>query len=325
VATQGDESASANVVTKSGSQATRGPTSPFISLQEAVARAQKLYNEEGRAPAAAATAVKHWGYSEKSSGGRQTISALLQYGLVGDEGTGEQRKVSLTKRALDILMLDKDSHERGEAIRIASSSPKLFGEVLNRYAGTNLPSNSSLKHYLVSERELAPAAADLFIKNFRANLDYVKINNSGKVGDANPADETKDEGGESPKPDVGDLIQWESNGELKLESPRRVRAIQEHEGSFWIFVEGSTTGIPMNETAVIERAAKPPGPPPPVLPEVLHGELSRISASEREWLRGPLSKEAAYRLLVTGELGSRELGKLIKLLEAQKLVLDDDD
>lgn len=41
-------------------------------------------------------------------------------------------------------------------------------------------------------------------------------------------------------------------------------------------------------------------------------------------MRGPLSKETSYRLLVQGELGSKEIGKLIKLLEAQRIVLDDE-
>jgi hypothetical protein len=50
-----------------------------------------------------------------------------------------------------------------------------------------------------------------------------------------------------------------------------------------------------------------------------------IAADEREWLRGPLSREASYRLVVSGEMGPRELGKLIKLLEAQRAVLQDDD
>lgn len=58
--------------------------------------------------------------------------------------------------------------------------------------------------------------------------------------------------------------------------------------------------------------------PPPVLQAVV-GEL------EREWLRGPLSKLTSYKLIVSGEMGPKEIGKLIKLLEAQKAVLDDED
>lgn len=50
-----------------------------------------------------------------------------------------------------------------------------------------------------------------------------------------------------------------------------------------------------------------------------------IEADEREWLRGPLSRDSSYRLIVAGDMGPREIGKLIKLLEAQKAVLDDED
>lgn len=49
------------------------------------------------------------------------------------------------------------------------------------------------------------------------------------------------------------------------------------------------------------------------------------SESEREWLRGPLSREVSYRLFVSGDVGPKEIGKLIKLLQAQKDVLDDED
>ena len=48
------------------------------------------------------------------------------------------------------------------------------------------------------------------------------------------------------------------------------------------------------------------------------------ATGEKEWLRGLLSKTTGYRLLVSGEVGPREIGKLIKLLEAQKMVLEDD-
>lgn len=49
------------------------------------------------------------------------------------------------------------------------------------------------------------------------------------------------------------------------------------------------------------------------------------AAGETEWMRSPLGRDKAVRLLVTGKMGSKDIGKLIKLLEAQKAVLDDDD
>lgn len=55
------------------------------------------------------------------------------------------------------------------------------------------------------------------------------------------------------------------------------------------------------------------------------GSRVSIDATEREWLRGPLSREVSYRLIVSGDMGAKALGKLIKLLEAQRAVLEDDD
>jgi hypothetical protein len=51
-----------------------------------------------------------------------------------------------------------------------------------------------------------------------------------------------------------------------------------------------------------------------------------LIVGERELLRGPLSRESNYRLLVSGDVGAKELGKIIKLLTVYKeLYLDDDE
>lgn len=47
------------------------------------------------------------------------------------------------------------------------------------------------------------------------------------------------------------------------------------------------------------------------------------SSSESEWLRGPLSKSSSYRLLIKGDPGVKEIDNLIKILTAQKAVLED--
>lgn len=46
---------------------------------------------------------------------------------------------------------------------------------------------------------------------------------------------------------------------------------------------------------------------------------------EREFLYGPLSRSVSYRILVRGVIGPKELGKLIKLLDVQRSLLEDDD
>jgi hypothetical protein len=50
---------------------------------------------------------------------------------------------------------------------------------------------------------------------------------------------------------VGDLVEVEINGSLLSESPVRIRAVTEDQA--WVFVDGSETGIEMENVTVIER------------------------------------------------------------------------
>ncbi|HEY4146647.1 hypothetical protein [Pinirhizobacter sp.] len=304
---------------KGSTGASRGPSFPYIDLEEAVGRVRKFFKSEGRAPVPVSSAVKTWGYSEKSSGGRQTVATLVHYGLLKDEGLGESRRVSVSQLALDILLHDEQSKDWIAALRKAALTPKLFDELATKYAAVGLPSDHTLRHYLVSQRDLSSGAADSVVKNLRASLAFARIESSGKieteVGVKTPSAEELVE----RNPEVGDLIQWESGGVLQFDTARRVRAVQVLDEERWVFVEGSTTGIPMTETLVEVRAKKSGAAPEmPLVAE------PPVVAGERELLRGPLSKDTGYRLLVQGELGSKELGKLIRLLEAQRMVLDDE-
>lgn len=71
---------------------------------------------------------------------------------------------------------------------------------------------------------------------------------------------------------------------------------------------------PMMQSGTAAPVARPLVAPPtaPGLP------------SERELLRGPLSRDASYRLMVSGNVGPKELGKIIKLLTLQAELYSDD-
>lgn len=68
---------------------------------------------------------------------------------------------------------------------------------------------------------------------------------------------TAPHGGKTPPvyggANVGDLIQWEADGVLCLPNAARVRAVRPHEGKEWVFVEGSETGIPMEQVIVEQK------------------------------------------------------------------------
>lgn len=72
----------------------------------------------------------------------------------------------------------------------------------------------------------------------------------------------------------------------------------------------------------------PPTPPAATAQPLKTQERPTLpSPHEREWLRGALSKdmETGFRILVTGDIGPKTVGKLIKFLEAQKALLEDDE
>src|SRR6266851_5275624 len=54
---------------------------------------------------------------------------------------------------------------------------------------------------------------------------------------------------------IGDLVQWASDGVDQFDTPRCVRATQMHEQQEWAFVEGSKTGMPVSELTVVTSAS----------------------------------------------------------------------
>ena len=89
----------------------RSPSFPFISLREAIDQARAFYEAEQRNAARPETAAAHWGYSPKSSGGKQTIAALRAFGLI--EG---DTLVKLSGRALRILLDERGASEERERL-----------------------------------------------------------------------------------------------------------------------------------------------------------------------------------------------------------------
>src|SRR5208282_3841664 len=63
-----------------------------------------------------------------------------------------------------------------------------------------------------------------------------------------------DRHGKGPAPEVGDYVQWTSDGVDQFKPARKVRQIQDRHA----WVDGSQTGIPISEVTV----AEPPTPIP---------------------------------------------------------------
>jgi hypothetical protein len=154
---------------------------PFITLEEGIKRAKSLWDHVGKNLVPIPTAAPFWGYAEKSSGLRSTVSALKQYGLIQDVGDSDGRQIRLTDRALDILIESADSPKRTNAIRQAALTPKIYADILARFPEGIPTADSAIKSYLLREKNFNRKAVDSFIADFRANFQLAKITSSANM------------------------------------------------------------------------------------------------------------------------------------------------
>ncbi|HEY4356411.1 MAG TPA: hypothetical protein VGN16_11735 [Acidobacteriaceae bacterium] len=248
----------------------RSPTYPSINLQQAIKRAAEFYAAEGRNPASFRAAVKHWDYSEKSSGALLTASAVKSFGLLDELDSSGGRTFQISALGLKIVA-DKrpESPERDTAIREAALRPKIHAEIWRRYNG-QLPSDAELQFRLENDWHFNLNAINPLIRELRDTIAFAKLKASDKVG------EEEVEGGEGEAdgpyvPKVGDFVQWEHNGLLGFPEPKRIREITS-DGQY-AYVDGQNGAIPTAELlkdvapdvtpaladfSVIERLKAPP-------------------------------------------------------------------
>ena len=163
---------------------------PFINLESAINKVKDLYDQEGRNSVNIQIAVDHWGYSEASSGGRQTTSALKTFGLIEDLGRGEAREIQLSELALRILLdTREDSTERDNAIKAAALKPKMFEELWRKWRSTGLPSDANMLHFLIFEKGINEKSAANFVKIFKDTISFANLSASDPISEENEGDD----------------------------------------------------------------------------------------------------------------------------------------
>ncbi|MBT4710754.1 MAG: hypothetical protein HOB82_04415 [Alphaproteobacteria bacterium] len=312
----------------------RSPAYPAIPLQKAIYRAEEMHKKTLHHATPASVLADAWGYGIKSSGLFATIAALKQFGLLADEGSGGKRRFRLTERAIRIVRdPDPQSSKRRAVIRQAALTPKIHLELWEKYnvAGASGSMDLALNSYLTVDRadggegSYGKNAAEELVEEYKSTLAFagitVNADSNETVSDTGDSDNLDgallgDEKFGGAK--VGDLIQWESGGILQFPGPKRVRMVSD-DGD-WVVVEGSETGIKMAEVIVKQRGTEeaPPHFPMGASPN------SQLIQGEVEWLRIKLGPKTSIRLLADGEVGDKELGRLIKMLVTQRSVLADD-
>jgi len=305
----------------------RSPSYPVMSLKDAVAAVAKIEAQYRTAPVDRTLGAKLIGYQGLSGPANQALAALAAYGLVERSGKGMMR---VTSRARAILHA-KDSDERNENLRAAGLTPPLFQELMDFFGGV-IPPEDGVINYLNRQgfnRNAVRPAAKAFLETVR-HLEELGVTDShGDRGEQRTELGVSDGNTDSSAyggARVGDMVQWESQGALQFNTPLRVRHV--HNDGQWVFVEGSKSGIPMSEVIVQERGATAGESfrkTPPTFPVEQGPGHSEPATEEIEWMRIRLGNDTNVRLLAKGEMGPKEIGKLIRLLKAQRAVLLDED
>lgn len=230
----------------------RGPSYPYVNLEEAVGLTRKVYDFTRKTAAPLESVVKEaWQYSPTSSSGEKVLAALKSFGLVEESVSGEAKMLRISDSAYRILVDDEGAPERKAALRDAALSPKWYKFCWEKW-GTEMP--PSMRSNLLFEHRFVESTVDKFIQDYKDSMKY------GGVLDAlQKVEDPKDSKPKNPPSiQIGDAVQWESQGVLQFREPKKIREISD--GGDWAFVEGSNTGMPVKELTVIAEKQTPPPP-----------------------------------------------------------------
>jgi hypothetical protein len=147
----------------------RSPRAPTISLREAVDRAVKIYENEGKHPATVDIVAQHLGYKSSANGAAKQVLATLGYfGLVERPADG---MLAVTKSVEGFKFAPSDI-QRAEILRKWLVTPGVYAELLEKYQG-HLPSEASLKYELI-QKGFNPTTADECLAAFLDSVKYVE-------------------------------------------------------------------------------------------------------------------------------------------------------
>ncbi len=284
---------------------------PFINLEKGLGRAEALYKADDRgADMSVPTAFEVWDYSDKSSGGHQTLAALKMYGLLIESESDVGRKIRLSDEALRYFRDERDE-ERTKLLRQFALSPPLIRTLWNEW-GAQLPSDTVARSHLKIERKLNEQSARTFLGIYKYNLAFTGLKGRGKVlAELSEADGPSTDG--EAKAKIGDYIQWTPGGVDQFKPARRVTWVSP--GGSHVRVHGNPTGIPMSEISVVD----PPAPPQPGSSQAKREPTEPTDNDINVFLTG-------NRLQITADVDAEGIKKmrdvLVKYEEILKLLSD---
>jgi hypothetical protein len=290
----------------------RSPNYPAVGLREAVERVRKLYARDGKAGAPDKLAAVHIGFASAHGQAMAVLAALKRFGLI-EPSNG---RMIPTQRAIEIINLPEADPRRLQALKEAALSPAVYSELAQKHKDTGFPADDVLQSELVTYKGFNRSAVAGFVKDFKDTLEFAGLT------DLSTLKSRTDDG--SPKFDVGDYVQWISQGAEQFEEQRKITGFSEA-GDF-VFVEGSQTGIPVEQ--VIKCDAPLFGKEDQHMPEAQVSPAPQ-RASIQPLMVGPpgskpvgasipVTRECSMTVLATGPVTQKGIDQLMAYLKLVK-------
>ncbi|WP_315925748.1 hypothetical protein [Mesorhizobium sp. SP-1A] len=247
------------VVVQSKPKRERSPSFPFIPLQQATKRLQEFEATFGRHPAPAKHTGGAWGMKGWTSQAQQTLAALKAFGLVEYSGSSKDLTAAITDDGRTYLRAQQDS-VKAEVLKRVALKPKIIAKYFAEW-GADRPPDAVCLDRLVLKDGFTEGAAKLFLSVYDSTIAYAGLSDSDKGDDAGASAE--DDTPPSSRAKVGDYVLIEVDGAFVFKEPKRVEEIQELDGVEWVFVEGETAAVQM-EQVTVQPAPLVVSPPPVV-------------------------------------------------------------
>ncbi len=211
-------------------RAGRSPSYPDLDLEEALQKAQVLWEKENRNFAPVAAIQQHWGYKANTGPGLRAVAALKKFGLLVDTGSSHNRQARLTELAFSIVLDQRaDSAERAAAIREAALFPPIHASLWEEYKD-GLPSDETLRFVLQRDRKFSPKGADALIKEFRSTIEFAKLQEGADIAESVEAAERQSDrsgdDGESSDPFAPSPSPFEERSASAVINTAQTRTLQ---------------------------------------------------------------------------------------------------
>jgi hypothetical protein len=244
----------------------RSPAYPFFGLGEAIKKARDLWDAQRNGEGHLDSVVHALGYNGRNGASLRAIAALNHFGLTEESGSKDNRRIRLTDLAQDIIHLPDEDEKKVSSLKKAALMPTIHQVLWERYQST-LPSDATIKSFLIRDKSYNESATLDVIKNYRESFDIAKL---------------------------GDLI------ELNPSAPKDVNEVKPP------IPETSsitTATVPQRSHSSIDQAETPLSRAAPISQElpilVDHGQVARIPF--------PMSEEAFDLLIGTLNLWKKKL------------------